>query len=152
MWSSIRLISGYRNSRFILILILTGKGGEQQRFDTGTLYVNRTYGACPFCYDHEYYQSGRQDVSSSTQVAGSDWPNGRILPAFQAPQHLDVYTIRHAPQDIQLSVSTLVGLINRSQPKVYLITSESDLFWFNEVFTAIPHDVFSTPANEVLEA
>ena len=91
-------------------------------------------------------------MSSSTQTVGIDWPNGRILPTFQAPQHLDVYTIRHAPQDIQLSVSTLVGLINRSQPKVYLITSESDLFWFNEVFTAIPHDMFATPADKVLEA
>ena len=75
-----------------------------------------------------------------------------MLPAFQAPQHLDVYSIRHASPDIQLSVSTLVGLINRPEPRVYLITSESDFFWFNEIFTAIPHDVFSTDANEVLDA
>src|SRR5438270_10071352 len=74
-------------------------------------------------------------MNSSIEIAGIDWSSDRMLPAFQAPQHLDVYTIHRAPQDIQLSVSTLVGLINRPQPKVYLVTGDSDLFWFNEVFT-----------------
>lgn len=94
----------------------------------------------------------RYNVNSYTEITDIDWPSDRILPVFQAPQHLDVYTLRNVPRDIQLSVTTLVGLINRPQPKVYLVTGDSDLFWFNEVFTFIPHAVFSTPAEEVLDA
>ncbi len=87
-------------------------------------------------------------MNSSREIAGIDWSGGRMLPAFQRPEHLDVYSIRHAPHDIQLSVTTFVGLINRPRPKVYLITGDSDLFWFNEVFSPIPHNIFSTPADE----
>ena len=99
-----------------------------------------------------FYTLERQTMHSYTEIAGIDWSGDRMLPAFQAPKHLDIYTIRHASQDIQLSVTTLVGLINRPQPKVYLITGESDLFWFNEVFTSIPHEVFSAPVDKVLDA
>lgn len=43
-----------------------------------------------------------------------------LWPTFQAPDHLDVYDIRNASQDVQLSVMTMTGVINRKQPKVYL--------------------------------
>jgi len=91
-------------------------------------------------------------MSSSTEVAGIDWSADRIIPAFQAPQHLSVYDIRSASSDIQLSVTTMAGLINRPQPQVYLINSDDDTFWLNEALAPVPHDTASASDNDILDA
>jgi hypothetical protein len=91
-------------------------------------------------------------MNSSTEVAGIDWSAARIIPAFQAPQHLSVYDIRSASRDTQLSVTTMAGLINRLQPQIYLINSEDDIFWFNESLASVPHDSASASNNDILDA
>ena len=75
-----------------------------------------------------------------------------MLPTFQAPQHLDIYDIRSAPHDVQLSVTTMAGLINRPQPQVYFINTDDDIFWLKEALSSIPHDTPSVPHNAVLDA
>lgn len=75
-----------------------------------------------------------------------------MLPAFQAPQHLNIYDIRSASRDEQLSVITFAGLINRPQPRVYLITNNDDAFWLNEVLASIPYDTPSIASNAILDA
>src|SRR5579875_28544 len=67
----------------------------------------------------------REDPMSN-EVPGLDWSGERMLPAFQAPQHLDIYDLRGAASDVQLAVTTMAGIINRPQPRVYLITSDDD--------------------------
>jgi len=52
---------------------------------------------------------------------------------FQVPDHLDVYDICDASQDVQLSVTTMTGVINRQQPKVYLLSNDDAAFWLKEV-------------------
>ncbi len=91
-------------------------------------------------------------MSNSTEIAGIDWSANRIIPAFQAPQHLNIYDIRSASRDDQLSVTTLAGLINRPQPQVYLITGDDDTFWLHEVFASVPDDTPSVASNAVLDA
>jgi hypothetical protein len=91
-------------------------------------------------------------MSSSTEVAGIDWSAEKIIPAFQAPEHLNVYSIRSASHDVQLSVTTMAGLINRPQPQVYLINNDDDTFWLNTAFASIPHDTAPVANNDVLEA
>src|SRR6266705_7003378 len=81
-----------------------------------------------------------------------DWASSGLWPAFQAPDHLDVYNIRSASQDVQLSVTVMTGVINRQQPKVYLLSSEDAAFWLNEVFAQIPYDVSHVVGNDVLSA
>ncbi len=77
------------------------------------------------------------NVQESKEVVGIDWSDGRLLPAFQMPQHLDAYDLRGMPADIQLSVTTLAGLLNRPQPRVYLINNNDDDFWLKEAFGSI---------------
>src|SRR5215467_9606828 len=91
-------------------------------------------------------------MSISTEIAGIDWSAERIIPAFQAPEHLNVYDIRSASSDVQLSVTTMAGLINRPQPQVYLINNDDDTFWLNTAFAHIPHDTAPVANNDVLEA
>lgn len=90
-------------------------------------------------------------MSDHIEIAGIDWSAGRILPAFQTPQHLDVYDIRGASSDAQLSIATMAGLINRPRPQVYLIISDDDAFWLKEVFASIPQDTSPFINDQVLE-
>ncbi len=91
-------------------------------------------------------------MHSDTEIAGIDWPANRMLPTFQAPQHLDIYDIRSAPHDVQLSVTTMAGLVNRPQPQVYFINTDDDIFWLKEALSSIPHDTPSVPHNDLLDA
>lgn len=75
----------------------------------------------------------------------------RLLPVFEAPVHLDLYDIEHAAYDVQLSVTTLVGLINRDQPRVYLLaTSDADNL-FNALLAHVPHEYVALDGINVLE-
>lgn len=74
------------------------------------------------------------------EVAGLDWSSERILPAFQTPQHLDIYDIRGASREVQLAATTMAGLINRPQSRVYLINNDDDQFWLKQAFGGISQD------------
>src|SRR5258708_23554007 len=91
--------------------------------------------------------SGNKEEISKT--GGST--NG-LLPAFQAPEHLDVYDIRNTSYDVQLSVTTLTGLINRQQPKIYLLSNSDAAFWLDAAFTQVPHDISAARDEAHLEA
>jgi len=89
---------------------------------------------------------------SFTEVAGLDWSSQRMIPAFQAPTHLDVYDIFSASPDTQLTITSLVGLINRPKPQVYLVMGGDDEFWRNEVLMHIPQTVSSAKGNAAFAA
>src|SRR5260221_4664156 len=91
--------------------------------------------------------SGNKEEISKT--GGST--NG-LLPAFQAPEHLDVYDIRNTSYDVQLSVTTLTGLINRQQPRVYLISNSDAAFWLDAASAQVPHDIPAARDEAALEA
>src|ERR1700730_5756590 len=80
-----------------------------------------------------------------------DWSGERIIPAFQAPRQLKIYDMRTASHHVRLTVATLVGLINRPQPEVYLLDRDNDTFWLNEVLSFIPQE-FSNLADEAILA
>jgi GxGYxYP putative glycoside hydrolase C-terminal domain/GxGYxY sequence motif in domain of unknown function N-terminal len=90
-------------------------------------------------------------MHNNTEISNSSWSSNGLLPAFQAPEHLDVYDIRNASHAIQLSVTTITGLINRQRPKVYLLSKSDDAFWHNQVFAHIPHDISAARDEAVLE-
>lgn len=77
-------------------------------------------------------------MSYREEVEGVHWPEERILPAFQRPQKLLICETRSASWEAQLSITTLVGLVNRPQPRVYLSSSDDDAFWLREALAAIP--------------
>ncbi len=76
----------------------------------------------------------------------------RVLPVFQAPQHLDIYHVNSAPREVQFTVATLVGLINRPQPRVYLPTRANDAFWLDAALSSIPRDVSPLAGEDILHA
>src|SRR5690242_533147 len=86
------------------------------------------------------------------EAAGLLWPEGHMLPVFQAPRHLDIYDIRGASRDLQLTVTTMAGILNRPQPRVYLITGEDDLFWLRQTLSSLPQTTASSSGDDVLEA
>ena len=89
---------------------------------------------------------------SNAEVTGLDWSAQRLVPAFQAPQHLDVYDIRHASPDVQLAVTTMAGIVNRPQPQVYLLVGDDDVFWLRQVLSSIPQTMSSVANDDTLEA
>jgi len=91
-------------------------------------------------------------MSNQREIEGINWSADRILPAFQTPQQLTVFDLRGASQDIQLSATTMAGLINRPLPKVYLITSNEEVFWLKEALGSIPQETSPATADTVLEA
>ena len=90
-------------------------------------------------------------MHNNAEISNTSWSSDGLLPAFQAPEHLDVYDIRNTSYDIQLSVTTMTGLINRQQPEVYLLNSSDAAFWLNQVFAHIPHVISAAKDEAVLE-
>lgn len=85
------------------------------------------------------------------KAANANWSNERLLPAFQTPEHLDVYDIRSAPADVQRTITMLAGLINRPQPEIYLVGRDDDLFWLNEALASVPHTISPARGNDILD-
>src|SRR5579859_2001515 len=90
-------------------------------------------------------------MSNRMEVAGLNWPGERTLPAFQTPQHLTIYDIRAASPAVQLSASSAAGLINRPQPRAYLISSDEDEFWLNTELGSIPKETSPSNGEGVLD-
>ncbi|MGH2495141.1 MAG: GxGYxYP domain-containing protein, partial [Ktedonobacteraceae bacterium] len=78
--------------------------------------------------------------------------NKRLLPVFETPAHLEIYDIQDAAYDVQLSVTTLAGLINRGQPRVYLLSNNDADSLFNALLARVPHEYAKTGKLDVLDA
>ncbi|HEY4389089.1 MAG TPA: GxGYxYP domain-containing protein, partial [Ktedonobacteraceae bacterium] len=89
-------------------------------------------------------------MESSIEDVQFDWSDERPLPAFQRPEQLVVYNVLHASREVQLSLASLVGLLNRPQPRIYLLSRNNDFFWLSEALQAIPHTISSLSNVEIL--
>ncbi len=89
---------------------------------------------------------------SATEIAGLDWSTERLIPEFQTVTHLDICTVSGASQETLITLTTLVGIINRPQPKIYLITSDDDAFWLKEVFGNVPQHAMPATNDGALDA
>ena len=59
-------------------------------------------------------------------------PYPTLQPKRSTPaQHLYVADVRKLPHDEQLLLASLQGLVNRKQPRVYLIWEDNDQFWLD---------------------
>ena len=87
---------------------------------------------------------------STSEVAGLDWSTERLIPEFQPITHLDIYTIIDASYETNTTIATLVGLVNRPQPKVYLIMGNDEAFWLKEAFGNIPQNTISATNDNAL--
>lgn len=70
------------------------------------------------------------------------WPKHQALPRFANVEHLDVADVYDAPGDIKLLLATLQGIVNRSEPRIYLLESkeEGKITWLNDLH--VPYTVY----------
>jgi hypothetical protein len=61
-------------------------------------------------------------------------PYPTLQPKGPTPaQHLFVADVRHLPQDEILLLASLQGIVNRQKPRIYLIASDDDQFWLDQM-------------------
>ena len=63
---------------------------------------------------------------------------GSLFPPLPRTTSLAIYDLRDADPDLQLSIATLSGLVNRGAEKIYLIENDDDVFWLNELDPSLP--------------
>lgn len=63
-----------------------------------------------------------------TNIAeGISWPKGQALPIFATPAaRLDTIEVQDLSKDEQITFSSLQGLVNKKQPRIYLLDARSD--------------------------
>jgi hypothetical protein len=88
----------------------------------------------------------------SKETPGLVWSNDRLMPTFQPPPHLDIYDLRGAARDAQLTATVIAGLVNRSEPKIYLILGDDDAYWLDQALKSIPQQVAPASGNAALDA
>src|SRR5258708_27725755 len=54
--------------------------------------------------------------------------------------------------DGNVRVTTVTGLINRQQPRVYLLSNSDAAFWLDAAFAQVPHDISAARDEAALEA
>ncbi len=88
-------------------------------------------------------------VSADGGPQGVVWPPGQELPRFVPPTHLDVADIRTSDGDTQTLLTTLQGVVNRAQPRIYtyLQNDGTDVSWLET--SGVPFTVASDPMSVV---
>lgn len=73
--------------------------------------------------------------SKEPQTSMISWPEKQALPSFSKIKHLDVADIYDAPGDIKLLMATLQGIVNRAEPRIYLLENkeEGKFTWLNDL-------------------
>lgn len=87
-------------------------------------------------------------TSATAQSSSSDkwketinWPKSQALPNFTKVKRLDVANVLEAPGDTRLLLATLQGIVNRTEPRIYLLESEEEgkLTWLGDL--QVPYTV-----------
>ena len=83
--------------------------------------------------------------SPAADASGISWPPNQALPSFAAPVQLDAADITSLTNDQQLLLTSLQGIVNRTQPRIYLIQSgdDTDQTWLQT--TTISNTVTTDP-------
>ncbi len=96
------------------------------------------------------------DGAASSQTDKIVWPKDQALPSFKQAKRLDVADVYDAPGDVKLMMSTLQGIVNRKEPRVYLLENQEEgkLTWLDDL--SVPYrlhddywDVFSAYRKEI---
>src|SRR5581483_9811517 len=93
-----------------------------------------------------HFTSSAYAASRVVEDGGISWPQNQVLPTFAQPHALDVVDLRQASNDVALTLSTLEGIVNRQEPRIYLLQSSPDegyFTWLNE--TKIPYTLHTDP-------
>jgi hypothetical protein len=69
------------------------------------------------------------------------WPKKQALPTFANVKKLDVADVVDAPGDIKLLLATLQGIVNRAEPRIYLLENQEEgkMTWLNDL--QVPYEI-----------
>jgi hypothetical protein len=75
------------------------------------------------------------EQASVQEAATVAWPDKQALPSFGKVKSLVVSDVYDAPGDIKLLLATLQGIVNRTEPRIYLLENleEGKLTWLNDL-------------------
>jgi len=81
----------------------------------------------------------------TADASGISWPPNQALPSFAAPVQLDGADITSLTGDQQLLLASLQGIVNRTQPRIYLFLSgdDTDQTWL--LTTNVPNSLTPDP-------
>jgi hypothetical protein len=79
------------------------------------------------------------------QLDGVTWPSSRAFARLRPAQHLDVIDGTRLPPDQQVMFATLEGLINRREPRIYVLqpAGEGKTTWLDTL--NLPHSAVADP-------
>lgn len=71
----------------------------------------------------------------AAQGSAISWPTNQALPSFKQGKQLEVADIYDAPGDVKLLFSTLQGIVNRKETRIYLLENkeEGKFKWLNDL-------------------
>ena len=79
------------------------------------------------------------------------WRAGPLFPALPHTTSLRICDLRAASSEVRLSIATLAGLVNRGPARIYVVESDDDEFWLNEIDPALPRTHAPAVGNELLD-
>jgi len=86
-------------------------------------------------------------AAHAQQSQGISWPEGQALPTFAEPSALDVVELPGLEGDLKLLLGTLQGVVNRAEPRIYLIGDDAGIegryAWLDTL--GIPYEVETDP-------
>lgn len=74
-----------------------------------------------------------EGMEQRTGPAQAAWRTGPLLPALPQTTSLDVYDLRAVSPEDLLTVTTLIGLVNRGSAKIYGLENSDDEFWLTQI-------------------
>lgn len=76
-----------------------------------------------------------QQAASVKPASTISWPSSQELPTFAKVKQLEVADVYDAPGDIKLLLATLQGIVNRTEPRIYLLENkeEGKFTWLNDL-------------------
>jgi hypothetical protein len=79
------------------------------------------------------------------------WHTGPLFPPLPMTESLDIYDFHAASPEIQLTVTALVGLVNRGPARIYLLKNSIDEFWLKEIAPELPRKSVEVAVSALLE-
>lgn len=73
------------------------------------------------------------------------WPAGQLLPVFGVAKRLEVIELEGAPGELRLLSASLQGIVNRTEPRIYLFepSDEGKETWLKDL--KLPYEVHADP-------
>jgi hypothetical protein len=86
-------------------------------------------------------------VAHASSRDGIRWPAGQELPTFARPRRLHaLFMASDTPADLQILITTLQGLVNRTRPQIYVVRgepSEGARTWLRD--STVPYKEYTDP-------